>query len=138
MRRSLRTLVPAVTLLTGLGIVVAPMAAARGDDMRGRGICSDGQTAYKVKARDHHGDVRLDMWVKSGQVGTTWTFAVTEGGATVASGSRVSMADDHAGVDDSSHAAEARFRARLDTATLPLTVTATSGGVTCTTTLGAA
>ena len=131
----------ALTAATGItlaGLVgLAPTASAKDGDVKIRKSCS-GDSFSVVKVRDRKGGLRTDFWVKNNSVGQAWSFTLTQGGPQVASASKVTRAsdDDSSSSDDSRHTAEVKFRTFLSSPAGQLVFTATSGGETCSVTVG--
>jgi hypothetical protein len=116
-------------------VAVAPAAAAKGDQIKKRGDCSS-SSDWAVKVKTKKGQLRTDFWVKNNTVGQAWDFSLTQGGEPVTSSTRVTRANDDSSSDDSRHTAEVKFRSWAALGSEPLVFTATSGGETCTVTVG--
>lgn len=85
--------------LTALAIIpiaatvalVPPASAKGGGDVRAPGSCSAG-TSWKLKAKPDDGRIELELEIDSNRVGQTWAVTITDNGARVFAGSRVTAA----------------------------------------------
>ena len=137
MRRSTAILATtaASALAVGSLVAVAPAASAKGDQIKERGDCT-ASSDWKVKVKTKKGQLRTDFWVKNNALEQEWMYTLTRGGDTLAAATRSTRANDDAQGDDSRHTAEVKFRSWADLGSGPLVFTATSGGETCTVTVG--
>ena len=111
MRRTTILMLASAVALAG-GVAAAPAAAAKDGDMKTRGGCSAAST-YVAKAKGRDGGLRVDFWVKNNTVGQSWTYTLTQGGATVLQSTKSTRAtdDDNSSSDDTRHTAEVKWRA---------------------------
>ncbi len=90
-----RTLSTRILLTTGaavlLGSLVAGTAEAKGGDVTRRGSCSAG-SAWKLKLGPRGGVIETEFEVDSNVNGQPWSIRVTDNGATVFTGKRVTAA----------------------------------------------
>jgi hypothetical protein len=93
MSKRLWTVGLAIPLTAATLVAMAPVASASGGGggVRNSGGCS-GATTWKMKAKADNSRLEVELEIDSNRVGQTWAVTITDNGAGIFSGNRVTQA----------------------------------------------
>lgn len=74
----------ALALVTGVGLVAAPVALAKDGDVRVKGSCTAASTA-KLKLSEEDGRIEVEFEVDQNRNGVRWNVKLSRGGTQLAS-----------------------------------------------------
>jgi hypothetical protein len=119
-----RRTLAAIAVTGALVATAAPMAMAKGAEVRKSGACSAGAT-WKLKAKKDDGRLEVELEVDSNRVGQAWRVRVKDNGVLVYSGTRRTVAP------SGSFEVERRIANRAGSDTITATATHAASGQTC-------